>query len=256
MPDATAWGTHVPTTNEDTSLPLLMLVADDEALPGDVQRAVGHQFRIWTATSARNVSQRITSTPPDFVIIEVPSPTSWQFDFIAGVRNTTDAPMMVLTHEPSPHLCVLSLRMGADDHVVLPTEDEVIAARVHALRRRVASTSASDAAKVADLEVHHGARTVSRDGRPLHLTPIEFDLLAYLMKHPRQALSRDQLLVGVWGSESRWQSPATVTEHVRRLRLKLGVSEGLIATVYGMGYRFDPTNTGRAAIDGIDDIAG
>ncbi|MFM7685087.1 MAG: response regulator transcription factor [Actinomycetota bacterium] len=240
-------------TNEDTSLPLLLLVADDETLPGDVQRAIGPQFRIWTATSARSVSQRITSTPPDFIIIEVPSPTSWQFDFIAGLRGTTGSPMMVLTRELSPHLCVLSLRMGADDHVVLPTEDEVIAARVHALRRRVASTSAPDTVKVADLEVHHGARTVSRNGRPLHLTPIEFDLLAYLMKHPRQALSRDQLLVGVWGSESRWQSPATVTEHVRRLRLKLGVSEGLIATVYGMGYRFDPSNADR---NDPDEIAG
>lgn len=238
-------------TNEDTSLPLLLLVADDDALPTDVQRAVGHQFRIWVANSARSVSQRISSTPPDFVVIEVPSPTSWQFDFIAGVRSTTDAPLMVLTREPSPHLCVLSLRMGADDHVVLPTEDEVIAARVHALRRRVATSAISELVKVADLEVHFGARTVSRNGRPLHLTPIEFDLLAYLMKHPRQALSRDQLLVGVWGSESRWQSPATVTEHVRRLRLKLGVSEGLIATVYGMGYRFDPSSAGRETVEEI-----
>jgi two-component system, OmpR family, phosphate regulon response regulator PhoB len=133
----------------------------------------------------------------------------------------------------------------------LPTEDEVIAARVHALRRRVATSAMSELVKVADLEVHFGARTVSRNGRPLHLTPIEFDLLAYLMKHPRQALSRDQLLVGVWGSESRWQSPATVTEHVRRLRLKLGVSEGLIATVYGMGYRFDPSISGREVVDEI-----
>lgn len=228
-------------TNEDTSLPLLLLVADDETLPTDVQRAIGHQFRIWTATSARSVSQRITSTPPDFMIIEVPSPTSWQFDFIAGLRSTTDAPMMVLTRETSPHLCVLSLRMGADDHVVLPTEDEVIAARVHALRRRVASTAAPDVVKVADLEVHHGARTVSRLGRPLHLTKIEFDLLSYLIRHPRQALTRDQLLLGVWGSEAHWQSPATVTEHVRRLRTKLGPSDWMISTVYGLGYRFDPS---------------
>ena len=125
--------------------------------------------------------------------------------------------MMVLTRDSSPHLCVLSLRMGSDDHVVMPTEDEIISARVHALRRRVSTVASSEIVKVADLEVHFGARTVSRHGRPLHLTRIEFDLLAYLMKHPRQALSRDQLLVGVWGSETRWQSPATVTEHVRQI---------------------------------------
>jgi len=251
MSDTDPWEHTLSLTTEDPSLPLLLLVADDDTLPVDVQRAIGHQFRIWVATSARSVSQRITSTPPDFVVIEVPSPTSWQFDFIAGLRGTTDAPMMVLTRESSPHLCVLSLRMGADDHVVLPTEDEVIAARVHALRRRVSASTSAEVVKVADLEVHHGARTVSRMGRPLHLTPIEFDLLAYLIKHPRQALSRDQLLVGVWGSESRWQSLATVTEHVRRLRLKLGASDGLIATVYGMGYRFDPSNAGRDDMDGI-----
>lgn len=230
---------------DDASLPLLLLIADDTSLSIDVQRAVGHQFRIWAATSPRNVSQRIASTPPDFIIVEVPSPTSWQFDFIAGLRQTSDAPMMVLTRDASPHLCVLSLRMGSDDHVVMPTEDEIISARVHALRRRVSTAVSSEVVKVADLEVHFGARTVSRHGRPLHLTRIEFDLLAYLMKHPRQALSRDQLLVGVWGSETRWQSPATVTEHVRRLRTKLGPTEWLISTVYGMGYRFDPTMSGR-----------
>ncbi|MBV9839755.1 MAG: winged helix-turn-helix domain-containing protein, partial [Solirubrobacterales bacterium] len=82
-------------------------------------------------------------------------------------------------------------------------------------------------------------------GRPVDLTAKEFDLLAFLVRHPRQVFTRAQLLQHVWGSAKGWQGEATVTEHVHRLRQKLGsCGDGrpIVQTVRGVGYRMEPTD--------------
>ncbi len=93
-----------------------------------------------------------------------------------------------------------------------------------------------------DLRVDVRAREAHVAGREIGLTTKEFDLLAFLAASPREVFSREQLLRQVWGSTSAWQDPATVTEHVRRVRLKLAsgpAPSDRIATVRGAGYRFE-----------------
>lgn len=88
------------------------------------------------------------------------------------------------------------------------------------------------------LRIDHAAREVFSDGREITMTAKEFDLLAFLAGHPRQVFTRAQLLERVWASAAEWQSEATVTEHVHRLRQKLGPR--LVRTVRGVGYRLEP----------------
>ncbi len=123
-----------------------------------------------------------------------------------------------------------------------------LAARVLAVRRR-RDPDKDNTLRAGHVEIDITARAVTVAGARIELTAKEFDLLAFLVARPGHVFSRDDLLRAVWHSASEWQQPATVTEHVRRLRTKLQVDPQqpqLLQTVRGAGYRFDPP-AGNAA---------
>jgi DNA-binding response OmpR family regulator len=142
---------------------------------------------------------------------------------------------------------LVGLAVGADDYMVKPFSMRELAARVHALLRRVsrAATEESRAQAVAesaptirigDLEINQAERRVLRAGVEVHLTPTEFDLLAHLAGRPRTVLPRERLLADVWG----WADASgtrTVDSHIKGLRRKLGAD--LIRTVHGVGYALE-----------------
>jgi DNA-binding response OmpR family regulator len=132
---------------------------------------------------------------------------------------------------------------GADDYVTKPFSPRELTARVRTVLRRSQPTSGADGRLVFDdLEIEPSTREVSVDGQPVRLTAKEFDLLAFLARHPRQVFSRQQLMDAVWGYEAAFET-GTVTVHVRRLREKLEPEPAeprWIQTVWGVGYRFAP----------------
>jgi len=113
---------------------------------------------------------------------------------------------------------------------------------VQSILRRSFAGRGDDVLAFDGLRLDVRAREVHVDGREVALTSKEFDLLAFIAAFPREVFSREQLLRRVWGSTSDWQDPATVTEHVRRVRLKIEVdptASRWISTVRGAGYRFE-----------------
>ena len=146
---------------------------------------------------------------------------------------------------------MLGLKAGADDYVVKPFSAAELSARIESVLRRssareaaaLAPAAAPDRRLVFDgLVVDLQTREVTVGPDKVEMTAKEFDLLAFLAASPRQVFSREQLLHQVWGSSSDWQSDATVTEHVRRLRRKIEDdpdSPRWITTVRGVGYRFE-----------------
>jgi DNA-binding response OmpR family regulator len=136
---------------------------------------------------------------------------------------------------------VLAFELGADDYVVKPFLARELPARIRSVVRR--SGSATPAWRFGPLEIRVPEREVLLAGVLIDTTPREFDLLAKLASTPRRVFSKAELLSAVWGSSDDWQDPATVTEHIRRLRRKLEADPDRprwLHTVRGAGYRFEP----------------
>jgi PAS domain S-box-containing protein len=142
---------------------------------------------------------------------------------------------------------VEALQRGADDFVVKPVFVKELTSRVLSVRRR-GDPERDATVRLANCEIDLRARRVTRAGQVIDLTTMEFDLLAYLAVRPGHVFNRDQLLNAVWHSAPEWQQPATVTEHIRRLRNKIEVDPGrptTLVTVRGSGYRLDLRATSR-----------
>jgi DNA-binding response OmpR family regulator len=191
------------------------------------------------ATGLKMIAERA----PDLVLLDRVLPAEDGLDVLTRLRRESDVPVILLTGLGDEGERVLGLKLGADDYVVKPFSPAEIAARISTVLRRVRGGTASSRLQFDGLVLDLSSREVIVDGNAVETTPKEFDLLVFLASSPRQVFSREQLLDHVWGSSSEWQDPATVTEHVRRIRKRI---EGdpdnpqRIKTVRGAGYRFEP----------------
>ena len=168
-------------------------------------------------------------------------------DVLGDIRTTSDVPVILVSALGEEADRVLGLKMGADDYVVKPFSAAELSARVESVLRRaqLRATPESTANQLGfdGLTLDLQTRDVTVNGEKVEMTAKEFDLLAFLAGSPRQVFTREQLLRQVWGSSSEWQSDATITEHVRRLRRKIEDDPDhprWITTVRGVGYRFEP----------------
>jgi DNA-binding response OmpR family regulator len=136
---------------------------------------------------------------------------------------------------------VMGLRLGADDYVVKPFSPTELVARISAVLRRLGGAR-SQKLEFDGLTLDISTRRVTVRGRPVSTTTKEFGLLAFLASSPSRVFTREELLVHVWGSSSKWQDPDTVTEHVRRVRHLIEDDPARpvrIRTVRGVGYSFE-----------------
>lgn len=185
---------------------------------------------------------------PDLVVLDIMLPGLDGLSILRRLRAEGDIPVILLTARAEEIDRVVGLELGADDYVVKPFSPRELAVRVRTVLRRTQRTPPSTTAPASllafeGLEIDTGAREVRVSGRPVVLTPKEFDLLVVLARSPRQVFSRRQLLEVVWESAPEYQDPATVTVHVGRLRQKLEPDPDQprwIVTARGVGYRFEP----------------
>lgn len=183
----------------------------------------------------------------ELVVIDVNLPSLSGFEVCRRLRQKKqDIAILMLTSRSDEIDKVLGLELGADDYVTKPFSVRELVARMKALLRRVELASAlvkngeSLVLKHGDLEVDLTRRRVVRSGQRIDLTAVEFDLLAFLARHPGRPFTRDELMREVWGYQSTGFEP-TVTMHLSRLRAKIEPSPDnpkFIKTVRGIGYRF------------------
>ena len=224
------------------------LVADGDAgLRAVVASHLADQgYDVTDAADAGTLLTALDEAPADLVVLDVDLPDSEGFDLVRAVRRATDAPVIVITARSAETDRITGLDAGADDYVVKPVSVGELMARVRAMARRIGLATAEGGLQFGDLLIDRRSREVRVGDARVALTQREFDLLAYLAASPGQVFSRDQLLDQVWGSSSAWQDSKTVTEHIRRLRLKLDVSadsRDWIRTVHGVGYAFTADGT-------------
>jgi len=181
----------------------------------------------------------------DVVILDIMLPQLSGYRVVRALREENNwVPVLMLSAKDGEYDQADGLDCGADDYLTKPFSMRELAARVHALLRRVDRGSRAPSSDgrseppivVGDLEINRAERRVSRAGVEAHLTPTEFDLLVHLARRPRAVLPRERLLADVWG----WADATgtrTVDSHVKALRRKLGAD--LIRTVHGVGYALD-----------------
>ncbi|WP_432353454.1 winged helix-turn-helix domain-containing protein [Sporosarcina sp. A2] len=157
-------------------------------------------------------------------------------------KSGDDVPIIMLTAKDGESDQVLGLEMGADDYVTKPFSPLALMARIKAVtRRRVTQDSETNSMlETAHFRVDENAREVFADGVAIeNLTPKEYDLLVFFIRHPKQVFSRDQLLERVWGFDF-YGDDRTVDVHIKRLRTKISrIGATVLHTVWGVGYKFD-----------------
>ncbi len=188
---------------------------------------------------------RALAESPDLVILDLMLPGLDGLEVFRRLRAASPVSVIMLTAKGDEGDRIAGLELGADDYVAKPFSARELVLRVKSVLRR--GTGASAPATADDAPMTTGAlaldpraREATLDGDPVALTVREFDLLAYLMRHPRQAFTREQLLETVWGYT--FGDTSTVTVHVRRLRTKIEPDPAeptFISTVWGVGYRFE-----------------
>lgn len=216
-----------------------ILVVDDEPTVREVvaQYLTRDGYEVHTLDRGDGLMAAVAAFHPDLVVLDIMLPGASGLDFLRH-SSTDRPPVILLTARVEESDRVLGLELGADDYVTKPFSPREIVARVKAILRRLdgpAAPAAPAITEIGGVEVDLGRREARRHGAPIALATREFDLLSYLADHRGLALSRRQLLDGVWGDG--WVGDErTVDVHVRQLRKKLG-DDLPLDTVWGVGYR-------------------
>jgi DNA-binding response OmpR family regulator len=219
-----------------------MVVDDSESLRTMVKSyLVGEGYRVVTAGNGREALFVARQERPDLIILDLMMPELGGYDFMRAYSREATAPVIMLTAKLEEHDKVLGLELGADDYVTKPFSPRELAARVRAVLRRAGRQPAEpELLRVADVILDRDSRLVTVAGRPVELTPFEFDLLATLMAAPGRVFSRLDLLRRLQGDAYEGYE-RNVDVHVRHLRQKLEPDPAnpiYVETVYGAGYRF------------------
>jgi DNA-binding response OmpR family regulator len=223
---------------ESASERTVVVVEDDPSIADLVEmylRRAG--FRVLQAATGERGLQLIEQQRPVIVLLDIGLPDIDGFEVCRRIRATSMLPVLFLTARDGEIDRILGLELGADDYVTKPFSPREVVARVKAILRRGQPVRAD--ASVIDLgegmEIDLSRREVLVHGTAVALATREFDLLAHFARNQGIALSRQQLIDGVWGAD--WYGDdRTVDVHVRQLRKKLG-DDLPLATVWGIGYR-------------------
>jgi phosphate regulon transcriptional regulator PhoB len=225
-----------------------ILIVDDEPTIVEVVELYLRRegFRVLTAGDGAAALSAVQQERPDLIVLDLMLPGMSGLDVTRQLRAGGALPIIMLTARGEETDRVVGLELGADDYVTKPFSPRELVARVKAVLRRAQPTpapepSVSNVIAIGGLRLDAAARTVTLDGQPIGLTAREFDLLLFLMQHPDQVFTREQLLDNVWGYTFATDM-STVTVHIRRLREKIErnpTNPTFLQTVWGVGYKFE-----------------
>ncbi|WP_344137236.1 response regulator transcription factor [Saccharopolyspora halophila] len=222
----------------------VLVVDDDHAVRDVVRRYLERAgYVVDLADDGESALRCHAERRPDLVVLDLMLPGIGGLEVCERIRKRGPVPVVMLTALGEESDRVLGLELGADDYVVKPFSPRELVLRVNSVLRRATNAPPPPQEPLVDgsLVLDPGARRCTLDEVELSLTTREFDLLAFLLRNPKRAFSRAELLESVWGWDFGDQS--TVTVHMRRLREKIEPSPDRpdrISTVWGVGYRYDP----------------
>ena len=222
-----------------------ILVVDDETtLRETLVEALEHEgYRALPAADGREALARFRADRPDLVLLDLMLPELSGVEVCRILRAESGVPIIMLTAKDAEVDKVVGLELGADDYVTKPFSLRELTARIRAIFRRAEQAAVAEAPPLVDLgqvQVDLAGHRVLRDGDAVPLKPKAFELLAFLLRHPGQVFTRDQLLEHVWGYDYAGES-RTVDVHIHWLRSEIEAdpaSPAFLHTVRGVGYVF------------------
>lgn len=219
-----------------------VLVVDDEERMRQLLRLYLEKdgYGVVEAATGSEALAKFSAGGIDIVLLDLMLPDADGRDICKSLRKNSDVPIVMLTALGSETDRLLGFDLGADDYVVKPFSPREVVSRVKALLHRAGRADESEIINHGVLSIDPKTRFVRCRDSELGLTPKEFELLVLLARHPRQAFTREQLLDDVWGYDY-YGDQRTVDTHIKNLREKLGQCNAAIVTVWGVGYRFDPS---------------
>lgn len=219
------------------------MVDDDPNISEVVARYLEREgYVVDVALDGDEALKKTRSHPPDLVVLDLMLPKVDGLEICRILRSQSSVAIIMLTAKGEETDKLVGLNLGADDYISKPFSPRELVARVKAVLRRSSFPSRYDGESLLfqDLHIRTSTRTVKVQGDEVELTAKEFDLLLFLVQHPNQVFSREQLLNSVWDYEY-FGDASTVTVHVRRLREKIETDPTrprYILTVWGVGYKF------------------
>jgi two-component system, OmpR family, response regulator ResD len=221
-----------------------VLIVDDEPIVREIlgRYLARSGYEVETAADGEQALTAIETTSPDLVLLDLMLPGLDGLEVFSRIRDRAPTPVIMLTAKGEEADRVVGLEMGADDYVTKPFSPREVVARVRSVLRRIDDGRGQATINAGDLEVDGSGRRVTVAGRPVTLTPKEFDVLHFLASNPGTVYGRVELLEELWDFAFDGD-PSTVTVHVRRLREKIERNPSdprHLVTVWGVGYRFDP----------------
>jgi two-component system, OmpR family, response regulator ResD len=232
------------------SIQTILIVDDEPTICEVVELYLRREgYNVVTASDGHQALAVVAEQRPDLIVLDLMLPGLSGLEITRQLRLQGHIPIIMLTARTEETDRVVGLELGADDYVTKPFSPRELVARVKAVLRLVAATVAAAAPVssadsvlvlgVIQLDLH--SRTVTVRGTPITLTVREYDLLLFLMRHPGQVFTREQLLDQVWGYTFA-SDMSTVTVHIRRLREKVeqdAANPELLQTVWGVGYKLE-----------------
>ncbi|ACT01744.1 response regulator transcription factor [Paenibacillus sp. JDR-2] len=198
------------------------------------------QWDVHEAENGRVALELFERVSVDLIVLDIMMPEMDGWSVCRRIREKSDVPIIMITARAEDEDQLMGFELGADEYVTKPLSPRVLVARANALMKRTERTVGREAEllQYGELSVNREAHTVTVTGELINLSPKEYDLLLFLIKHDGKVLSRDYILNAVWGYEYLGDL-RTVDTHIKKLRAKLGDAGKLIATVIRSGYRFE-----------------
>lgn len=218
-----------------------LLVVDDEARIRELIKkyATFEQYDVTEAENGMQAVELCRQQDFDLMIMDVMMPDLDGFSACREIRKTSAVPILMLSARGEEYDKLHGFELGIDDYVVKPFSPKELMMRVGAILKRSGAKSESrEVVDIGDLRVDFTARRVTLEGKPLDLSPKEYDLLFYLVRNRGIALTREKLLSEIWGYDF-FGDDRTLDTHIKLLRRQLGPYADRITTLRGVGYRFE-----------------